>query len=156
MNAQYKSITSYGDIVVHNNFQPNDPLSWAYAITSAMDESVALFDHKRRLVLYNNRFRTLDKAQSQDLVDLYSIFRYYNNYYHNTEECLRTMERCYNTRSPERFTMRNHAGWIADCKAFPVLENYRLSGVALIAHKRLGSTIQNRVGGHQRDATDRL
>jgi len=139
MGANYKA-KEY--IVVNNNFSTQDPLTWAYAFSSCSIESAAAFDAKRKLVLYNNKFGTLNDATRADLMDIHTLFRYYGKFYRNAQECLPHVLGVFLSRTPVIFTMDNYSGWSANCRAVPVLEGPQLSGVVLLAHRQNGAELQ--------------
>ena len=138
MDAHYKARKN---IVVNNHFQETDPMSWAHAFAGCTRESMAAFSPRKKLILYNNRFGTLDRATRDDLRDLYSLFRYYGQFYTNSDDCRRLVERVFSTVCPTVFIMQHRAGWQCDCRAYPVVSAGQLGGVVLMACNN-GSSLQ--------------
>ena len=125
-----------------NNFSHGsggDPSAWVKAVqafSSCTIESLTAFDHHRKLVAYNNRFGTLDSARESDIVDLFSVFRYYDRYYCNASECVRLVEQVFAAHIPASFKMHSFFGWSIDCRAFPIFTDYLLvGGVVILAHR---------------------
>lgn len=139
---------THREIIVNNNFAPTDPLSWAHAIAACSVESVAFFDDRMRLLLFNNRYGTLDGSTPQDRADLHSLFRYYGKFYRNADSCLAIVKQVFLYRTPREFVMHNYSGWNCHCRAYPVLEGMQLGGVVLLAH-RDGSALP--VGEYRRE-----
>lgn len=147
MKAKYEA----QEITVVNNFQPPCFLPWVQAFCAASDASITVFDNRKRLIHYNNLFGTLDDADPDDLLDLYTVFGYYSRFYENWRECMEIVKRVFTVTYPAHFKMRGKYGWDCDCVAYPVNDSGKLGGVILLAHKVLvyGSAVPG--GGGQRE-----
>lgn len=122
------------EIVVNNHFAPDDPLIWARALAACTVESMVFFDDKMRLILSNNRFRTLDGAAPHEMKDLYSLFEFYGKFYSNASHCREIVKKTFLFKSPQNFIMYHNSGWSCDCRSYPVLDGMQLRGVVLLAH----------------------
>ncbi len=136
-------------ITVNNNFAQSDKLAIVRAITAGSISSIAVFDARKRLIHYNNRFGTLDGAGPDDLLDLYTLFGYYSNFYSNWLEVMETFKQVFNDCIPREVSMHHINGWSCSCKAWPIMEGGRLGGVVLLAYREDGSKLQG--GGRQRE-----
>jgi len=143
---------AHRDINVSNNFAAKtDQLTWARALAWCTIESVMVFRDDRRVLFYNNKFGTLTGAGKDDLLDIRSYFRYLENFYKNASQMLEVAELPFHTYAPSQFELYHREGWIADCRSMPVLENYQLAGVVLLAHRNIGTPgLQNYIGSNQR------
>jgi len=129
-------------ITVNNNFQPSNPLCWAFALSAGVGESVLMFDPRKRLVHYNNRFGTLDHAKDDDLFSLNTLGRYLERTYCGIEKQISTIDRVFQTRIPTQFELTKHSGERLKGVAYPVLDGQRLGGVVVLV-KSHGSALQS-------------
>jgi len=129
-------------ITVNNNFAQSDKLAIARAIMAGSTGSICVLDARKRLIHYNNRFGTLDDAGQDDLLDLFTLFGYYSNFYHNWLEVMETFKQVFNDCIPREVSMHHINGWSCSCKAWPIMEGGRLGGVVLLAYKEYGATLQ--------------
>jgi transcriptional regulator with PAS, ATPase and Fis domain len=130
-------------ITVNNNFSHSDPLAIAKSIASCSTESVTIFDKRKRIIHFNNRFGTFDGAEPDDLLDLYTLFGYLSHCYINWREAMETIKRVFDDCIPREFEHKHKDGWSCYGRAWPVMVNGTLGGVVLLAHKVTdGSTLQ--------------
>ena len=129
-------------VVVNNHFRKSNPMSWAHAFSGCTIESIVAFNPKKKIILYNNRFGTLDGAGCDDLVDLYALFEYYGRFYINAADCLSLVERVFTTVCPTVFIMQHRSGWQCNCRAYPVISEGQLGGVVFMAHRENGTELQ--------------
>ncbi|KKU87054.1 MAG: hypothetical protein UY18_C0048G0007 [Microgenomates group bacterium GW2011_GWF2_47_9] len=122
------------EIVTHTHDNRGGAI-WTSAFAACTVESMVYFDENMRMVDYNNRFGTLDDANSGDLLDLYTLFRFYRRFYKNADHGLNIVRQAFLFRSPKEFIMHNYSGWSCNCRAYPVLDRMQLRGVVLLAHK---------------------
>jgi len=137
------TFTAHRDICVNNYFQGEDSnLTWAQAFSFASIESVLVFGRDKRLLFYNNRFGTFTGAARTDLVDVDTVLRYLDKYYENVSQVAQIVELPFLTCVPSRFDIRHRCGWMVNCRTVPVLDNYKLSGVMLLAHRQWTNIIE--------------
>jgi len=144
MQSRYRAET----ITVNNNFQPSNPLCWAWALAAGAGESILMFDREKRLIHYNNRFGTLDDADDDDLFNLKTMARFLSRTYRGIEFQFQDVDRVYQTRTPIQFTLTRYSGEQHESVAYPVLDGSRLGGVVVLV-KDHGSALQS--GGGARE-----
>lgn len=121
-------------IIVNSTFHIGNPLTWANAFTCCTTNSVVVLNSVGKIMMYNNRFGTLDDAREEDLVNLRTIFNFYAKFYKNALQCRHKVEQVLICRAPAIFRMHRYSGEIVECVAYPALDGRDLAGVVLSAH----------------------